>query len=255
MMPGYPEGLEAHQAMEEGGNTMEQHIIHKPPISVTDLALLRKGGAQVLVDTSFEINEVDLAHEVHPFKAFLFFSRFSGTVEGEAYAFRKCYSRGCTHNLCPHVSQAVMIANRYLQRDYRALEEAGIEVEKKLFTLESMLAKFEEKRDEFVSTLILEDYIHIAKGGDDISIDVSLEYLPAVENFANYREKRVFFAANFNVNHLGENHICQRCLACYAMDKEREERQAAMELANRRAASIYAEFDKATIKYNQVFFE
>ena len=234
---------------------MEQHIIHKPPISVTDLALLGKEGAQITVDNSFEINEVDLAHEEHPFKAFLFFSRFSGSVDDEEYEFRKCYSRGCTHNLCPHVSQAVMIANRYLQRDYRTLAEAGIEVEGKLFTLESMLAKFEEKRDEFVSTLILEDYINIAKGGDDISIDISLEYLPAVENFANYKEKRVFFAANFNVTHLGETHICQRCLACYAMDNETEEGQTAKELANRRVTSIYAEFDKANIKYNKVFFE
>jgi hypothetical protein len=234
---------------------MEENIIHIPPISVTDLALLKKKGAQVTVDNSFEINEVDLAHERYPFKAFLFFSRFSGAVDGDDYAFRKCYSRGCTHNLCPHVSQAVMIANRYLQRDYRALEEAGIELEKRLFTLENMLAKFEEKRDEFVSTLILEDYINIARGGEDISIDVSVEYIPAVENFANYKQKRMFFTGNFNVSHLGKIHICHRCFACYAMDKEKEESQIAKELANRRVASIYEEFDKAGIKHHKVFFE
>jgi hypothetical protein len=234
---------------------MEENIIHIPPISVTDLALLKKKGAQVTVDNSFEINEVDLAHERYPFKAFLFFSRFSGAVDGDDYAFRKCYSRGCTHNLCPHVSQAVMIANRYLQRDYRALEEAGIELEKRLFTLENMLAKFEEKKDEFVSTLILEDYINIARGGEDISIDVSVEYIPAVENFANYKQKRMFFTGNFNVSHLGKIHICHRCFACYAMDKEKEESQIAKELANRRVASIYEEFDKAGIKHHKVFFE
>ena len=234
---------------------MDENIIHTPPISVTDLALLKGKGSQVTVDNSFEINEVDLAHEKHPFKAFLFFSRFSGTVDGDEYEFRKCYSRGCTHNLCPHVSQAVMIANRYLQRDYNALEKAGIEVDKKLFTLENMLAQFEERRDEFVSTLILEDYINIAKGGEDISIDVSVEYLPAVENFANYKEKRMFFTGNFTVSHLGENHICQRCFACYAMDKEKEESPTAKGLANRRVASVYEEFDKAGIKYNKVFFE
>ncbi len=234
---------------------MDENIIHTPPISVTDLALLKGKGSQVTVDNSFEINEVDLAHEKHPFKAFLFFSRFSGDVDGDEYAFRKCYSRGCTHNLCPHVSQAVMIANRYLQRDYNALEQAGIEIEKKLFTLENMLAKFEEQKDEFVSTLILEDYINIAKGGEDISIDVSVEYLPAVENFANYKEKRMFFAANFNVSHLGKVHICHRCFSCYAMDKEKEEIRTAKELSNRRVAFLYEEFDKAGIKYNKVFFE
>ena len=234
---------------------MDEIIIHKPPISVTDLALLKGKGSQVTLDNSFEINEVDLAHEKHPFKAFLFFSRFSGTVDGDEYEFRKCYSRGCTHNLCPHVSQAVMIANRYLQRDYNALEQAGIEVEKKLFTLEKMLAVFEEQRDEFISTLILEDYINLAKGGEDISIDISVEYLPAVENFASYKEKRMFFAANFNVSHLGKVHICHRCFSCYAMENEMEEIQTAKELANRRVASVYEEFDQAGIKFNKVFFE
>ncbi|MEJ2588683.1 MAG: hypothetical protein P8165_14135 [Deltaproteobacteria bacterium] len=143
--------------------------------------MLKRRGSRVTVSNSFEINEVDLVHEEYPFKAFLFFSCFSGTVEGEPYTFRKCYSQGCTHNLCPHVSQAVTIANRYLQRDYKALEDEGIQLEKKLFSLEDMVAKFEAQRDEFVSTLILEDYVNIAENGDDIAVDVSLEYLPAVE--------------------------------------------------------------------------
>ena len=234
---------------------MNDRIIHTPPISVTDLSMLKERGSEVTVDNTFEINEVNLAHEKHPFKAFLFFSRFSGSVDGKEYEFRKCYSRGCMHNLCPHVSQAVMIANRYLQRDYQALEKAGIEVEKKLFTLENMLAQFEDKRDEFIGALIIDDYINIAKGGEDVSVDVTLEYLPAVENFANYKERCVFFAINYNVTHLGETHICQRCLACYAIDKEEAERETARELANSRASGIYARFDEANIKYNKVFFE
>lgn len=234
---------------------MDQPTIHRPPISVTDLILLHREGRRVTVNNSFEINEVDMAHGENPFRSFLFFSRFSGAIDGEAYSFRKCYSRGCQHNLCPHVSQAVMIANRYLQRDFRRLEEAGIKVEKKLFTLESMLAKFEEERDRFVSPLILEDYITIAKSGDEVAIDVSLEYLPAVENFANFKEKRLFFAANFNVHHLGKTQVCQRCLACFAQEKETDERSTARELANRRAASIYEAFDEARIKYNRAFFE
>ncbi len=233
---------------------MKEQIVHKPPISVIDLILLKEKGSAVTIDNTFEINEVELVHEEHPFQAFLFFSRFSGTVDGEDYSFRKCYSKGCTHNLCPHVSQAVITANRYLNRDYQALKKAGIEVNENLFTLETMLAKFEEKRDEFVSTLILEDYINIAKEGNDVSVDISLEYLPAVENFANYKQKRVFFTANFNVTHLGETHVCQRCLACYAIDNEKEEVDTARELANRRLAALYADFDEAKIKYNKVFF-
>ena len=233
---------------------MEEAIVHNPPISVTDLVLLKQNGATIKIDNTFEINAVDLVHEENPFRAFLFFSLFSGTVDGEPYEFRKCYSRGCTHNLCPHVSQAVMIANRYLKRDYRALEKVGITLEENLFTLEDMLARFEEKRSDFVATLILEDYIHIAKDGDKIAIKASLENFPAVENFANTSEKRMFFAANFSVEYLGETHICHRCFSCYAMDRERVEAQTAKELANRRLVSIYTDFDRAGIQYNKALF-
>ena len=234
---------------------MDEHVVHTPPISVIDLVLLKEKGAEITVHNSFEINEVQFTHEKHPFEAFLFFSRFSGAVDGQEYSFRKCYSRGCPHNLCPHVSQAIMIANRYLQRDYQTLKKAGVEVENKLFTLETMIAKFKEQKDEFVSTLIIDDYVNIAKEGNDISIEVSLEYLPAVENFANYKERRMFMAGNFTVTYLGESHVCQRCLACYAMDREKEEKQIALGLANIRLALIYEDFDQAKIEYNKQFFD
>lgn len=234
---------------------MDETIFHNPPISVMDLVLLKQKGATITVNNTFEINEVDLAHEENPFRAFLFFSHLSGTVDGEPYEFRKCYSRGCTHNLCPHVSQAVMIANRYLMRDYKTLEKVGISLEENLFSLEDMLVKFEKKRDEYVATLILEDYINLARDGEKIDVHVSSEIFPAVENFANYKEKRMFFAVNFNVNYLRETHVCQRCFSCYAMEHEQEDMQTARELANRRLSSIYKSFDKAGIQYNKLFFE
>lgn len=234
---------------------MDETIVHNPPISVTDLIALKQKGAKVTVDNAFEINEVDLAHEKVPFRAFLFFGRFKGLVDDQPYKFRKCYARGCTHNLCPHVSQAVTIANRYLIRDYKKLEKVGISMVENLFSLEDMLARFEAKRDEYVSTLILEDYIHIARDGEKIDIDISLENFPAAENFANRTEKRMFFSTNFHVKHLGETHICNRCFSCYAMDREREEAQTAKELANRRLAAIYTDFDKVGISYNRIFYQ
>jgi len=234
---------------------MDEMIVHNPPISITDLKALKLKGAAITVNSTFEINEVDLVHEENPFRAFLFFSHFSGTVDGKPYEFRKCYAKGCQHNLCPHVSQAVMIANRYLKRDFTTLRKAGIAVEESFFTLENMLAQFEEKRDDFVVTLILEDYIRIAEEGDNIAIDVSVEKFPAVENFINHSEKRMFFSANFNVDYLEETHVCQRCFSCYVMEREKEEAKVPMDLANRRLANIYQEFKKANIDFNEVFFQ
>ena len=233
----------------------KRQVKQNSPMRITDLVSLKQKGHEVTVDNSFEINEVELDHEEHPFQAFLFFSRFTGAIDGKEYSFRKCYSRGCTHNLCPHVSQAVMIANRYLQRDFAVLEKAGIYLSGKLFTLEGMLSKFEEKRDEFASTMILDDYIHLAKEGNEISIHIDLENFAAVENFENQKEKRLYFSVNFAVTHSEETHVCQRCLSCCALADSESDIRFARDLANRRAAIIYEEFDKAKIKYNQAFFE
>jgi hypothetical protein len=234
---------------------MEQTTIHNPPIRINDLLLLKQKGATVTCAPSFEINQIDFTHMENEFQAVLFFCRFSGKVDEEEYSFRKCYARGCPHNLCPHVSQAVMIANRYLQKDYRRLKEAGIDVEPKLFTLDDMVVKFEDFREEQDPTLTIDDYLHIAREGSEVSMKVSVEYMPAVENFGNQRERRVFLVANFDVMSLGATHQCQRCFACFAADRESEEKPRQIRIANDRLRNLYKEFDAVGIKYDKKFFE
>ena len=56
---------------------MDAAIVHNPPISITDLELLKAKGATVTVRNTFEINEVDLVHEKKPVSClFVFFSFF-----------------------------------------------------------------------------------------------------------------------------------------------------------------------------------
>ena len=221
---------------------------------IDDLITAQMKGSAVKCEPFFEINEVDFTHMNNKFQAVLFFCRFCGTIDGDEYNFRKCYARGCPHNLCPHVSQAVMIANRYLQKDYRELKQAGIDVETKLFSLDDMVVKFQDYRDEQGPILTLDDYMHIAREGSDVSMAVSVEYLPAVENFGNHKERRTFLLANFNATSLGVSHQCQRCLACYATDKEADEKPRQMRIANDRLDKLFKEFDQAGIKYNKLFF-
>jgi len=234
---------------------MEQNNIHDPPNRVTDLIGLKQRGASIECRTSFEILPVDFAHRKTPFQAFVFLCRWTGTVEGKAFTFRKCYARGCPHNLCPHVSQAIMIANRYLQRDYRRLELGGIEIEKKLFTLEDMVVKFEGIQEEYRPTLSIHDYITIAKEGNDVSVEVELEYVPAVEHFANYKNSQVFLMVNLKITSLAETHHHERCLACYPAEKEKEEKEMQVKIANERLNVLYKEFDEAAIRYEKKFFE
>jgi len=234
---------------------MEQDPAHIQPSRITDLIALKKSGASVTCQVSFEILPVEFAHRKNPFRAHIFLCRYECTGDGKEFNFRKCYARGCSHNLCPHVSQAVMTANRYLQRDYHKLEQAGIEIEKHLFTLEEMMVKFDGYQEEHGPILTIHDYINIAKEGNEVAVAVDLEFVPGVEHFANYENQMIFMMVEFAVSWLGKTHQYERCLACYPMEKEKEEKQQNIEVANARLKLLYEEFDQAAVKHEKAFFD
>jgi len=226
-----------------------------PPHRVVDIAGCKQAGADVTCGAEFEVVPVDFMQRDNPYRAHVFLCRYSGTVDGAPYSFRKCYARGCSHNLCPHVSQAILIANRYLQRDYRVLAEAGITLSKRLFTLDDMVVKFEAYRAEHGPTLTIDDYIRIAEEGDTVSVAVGLDYLPAVEHFARYQNPQTFLNGRFLVSVRGEDHPTQRCFACYPTEREREDKPMAVRIANKRLLNLYESFEKTGITYDKVFFE
>jgi hypothetical protein len=233
---------------------MGQTSVNNPPNRVTDLVGLKKKESAVTCRTSFEILPVDFAHHDNPFQAFIFLCRYKGTIDGEDYEFRKCYARGCPDNLHPHVSQAIIIANRYLQKDYRKLKEAGIETERQLFTLEDMIVKFDGYQKEYDATLVIDDFINIAKEGNDVSVKVALESVPGVEHFVGYDNEMTFMMAEFMITCLGKTHRYERCLACYQTEREKEERQYRINIANERLKILYDEFDQASITYERRTF-
>ena len=230
-------------------------MIHNPPNRVTDLIALKKGGTIVDCQTFFEVVPVDFTHRNNAFQAYVFLCRYTGQVDSKEFTFRKCYARGCPHNLCPHVSQAIMIANRYLQKDYRLMEQAGLKIDQRLFTLEDMLVKFDGVAETYGSVLTIHDYINIAKEGNPVSLDITLEYVPAVEHFAHEKNSQTFLMVDFSVTCLGETCQCERCLACYATDMEKQEKQQKIKVANDRLNLLYSEFDQAVIKYEKRLFE
>jgi hypothetical protein len=228
--------------------------MNNPPKRVTDLIELKQRGKKITCRTDFEILPVDFSHRANPFQAYIFLCNYNGTIGGKEFSFRKCYSRGCPHNLCPHVSQAVMIANRYLQRDYRRLEECGVDIERRMFTLEEMIVKFNGYHEAYGPILTIHDYINIAKEGNDVSVDIDLEYVPAVEHFVHYENKQTFLMVDFTVATLGRSGRYERCLACYPTGEE-QERRIAIGVANERLRLLCQEFDDASISYKKCFFE
>lgn len=228
-------------------------VLHLPR-RITDLIALQERGKAVTCFPEFEILPVDFFHQKNPYKAYIFLCRFNGEIEGRSYSFRKCYARGCPQNQCSHVSLAVLIANRYLQRDYQRLGRAGIKVNEFLFTLEEMIVKFDGCNQEHDSMLTLEDCLEMAKGGDKVAVDIQLEYVPAVEHFANQKNAQTFLTADFVVTASQKQKDFQRCLACYQTDREREEKTDQVGVANARLSLLYQAFAKSTVQYNEMFF-
>lgn len=233
---------------------MEALSITRDPRRITDLIEAKSGGSDVQLNIRFEIIPAEFHHRSNPFQAYIFLARYVGAIDGRAFEFRKCYARGCPNNLCTHVSQAVKIANRYLQRDYHALETGGIDVDKILFSLDDMVIKFDALKDDGPPQLSIPDLVVIAKSGKVITVQVTLELIPAVEHFSSIEKPQTFLSGVFRALSEDEIYHCHRCFACFPTDKEDEEREQAVRVANARLALVYDDFKASGIICQPQYF-
>ena len=147
-----------------------------------------------------------------------------------------------------------MIANRYLQRDYHRLEQAGIAVDRRLFSLEEMTVKFEDLHEDTAQATTIYDFIADASGCPGISVEPSLEWVSAVEHFAHQDSRTIFLMANFRIDCQGKITRYERCLACYPAEANHAERQKKITIANQRLKSLYEEFEYAAIRCKKQYF-
>ncbi|MBW2614041.1 MAG: hypothetical protein JRE14_00075 [Deltaproteobacteria bacterium] len=83
------------------------------------------------------------------------------------------------------------------------------------------------------------DLVSLKQGGSRVSCRTSFEILPV----------------DFVVTCLGKTGHYERCLACYPFEKENEERQQKIGIANERLKLLYEEFDKAAIRHSKDYYE
>ena len=173
---------------------------------------------------------------------------------GRDYAFRKCYARGCPNNLCPHVSQAVLIANRYLQRDYHKLRAAGIEVEERLFDLADMMVAFDQSPAPGVDIWTLPDLVAAARDGRRVNVALALSFISAVEHFDRRDQPQTYLIGEFDATVDDAPCRCERCFACYPTEGGEADRRKAVEIADARLALLYEEFQQAGIPCPRRYF-
>lgn len=231
----------------------------QPPNRIRDLISLRQLGYDLTLDIRFEIIPVNFAQKDISYQAYIFICRFEGTMDDTPFGFRKCYAKGCPHNLCPHVAQAVMIANRYLARDYKRLRQAGIVPKEKFFRLEEMITGFDQAharaaKEAAGGILTIHDFIRMAHEGQSIQVEVGVELISGVEHFGSQDIQQCFLMADFDITAFGAQSRFQRCVACYLSPEEEIEKPIAITTANDRLKLLYAEFEAAGIQYIPRFF-
>jgi len=233
---------------------MEPTSQGKAPMRITEIVDAKKSGATVAVQIRFEILPVDFRHDNSPFQAYIFLAHYHGAIDTVPFEFRKCYARGCPNNLCTHVSQAVNIANRYLQRDYSALASAGIAIQPNLFTLDDMVVKFERLKESGEPSLTIPEVIGLAQAGKQISVTTKLAFLPAVEHFAHQENAQTFLSGELTASTEKKTYHCQRCFACFPTDSSGNERSQAIRVANARLELMFKEFERVGIAHEKTFF-
>ena len=97
----------------------------------------KKGIGKVKVgeicQTYFEIVPLEIDDSGNSVRAFIFLCRYGGTVDADAYGFRKCYARACSDHQCANMYQAVMTAKPYAYADYNEFDNASIKCKKQFF--------------------------------------------------------------------------------------------------------------------------
>lgn len=232
---------------------METRVQSYKPRRITDLVDAAAAGATVSVDIDFDILPVDFHHGDHPFQAYIFLAHYTGAIDGQGFTFRKCYARGCPNNLCTHVSQAIIIANRYLERDRHTLKAAGIPTGDNRFTLDDMIVKFERREDRDEPVLTIPELVQLAEGGDT-AVTVKLEFLPAVEHFASRENAQTFLSGEFTAESPKGTYHCHRCFACFPTQGSETAAMQAAVVANARLEIIYQAFERAGITFQKQFF-
>jgi hypothetical protein len=152
------------------------------------------------------------------------------------------------------VSQAVNIANRYLQRDYHALRSGGLEVTEILFSLDDMIVKFETLKEEGPAHLSILELTDMAKSGKSITVDITLELIPAVEHFSHTDKPRTYLSGEFTAKTADKTYHCHRCFACFDTGQDDEGKETAIRVANARLALIYSEFKESGILHRTTYF-
>jgi hypothetical protein len=224
------------------------------PARVRDLIRAADQGLEVSCAADPQVIDSDFFHENQWKPAHILLCWFTGTVEGVPFGFRKCYSRSRLTGTCSQGINAVMIANRYLQADYRLIEKAGIAVSRTFFSIQEVLLRQRMEQDADCNPMTVNDVVQIAREGNEVIVEANLDAVLAIEHYTDVDTDKIYLMADLVVITLGSTTHCKRCLGSYAAENEDREKIPAVSVANHRLQDIYEQFREAGVGCNEGYF-
>lgn len=177
---------------------------------------------------------------------------FNGIVEGDRFAFKKNYSFAGDDS--KYALGCLLIANNRLQMDYDRLREAGIPVNQEFFTFENSYIGLTGDASAKSPALRLQNFIHLARTGIPISVDVDLKR-PAIVVKQEDAEKKGFGLVATFVFGTGEDKTTiEKIYATGSYDDAKKYQEEIKEVANKRLTRDCERLRRAGIKVDEPAF-
>ena len=221
---------------------------------IQDLLWAKSKGQSIVCNPRLELIPADFFNKLTWERVRIFVCRFSGSVAGTDFSFRKCYGRTQLNGSCRGGTNAVMTANRFLEKDYHRLQKTGIKTSGPLFSLQDLLIDQNLPQETGFPPMTIYDFIYMAEEGNQVIVEVDLDTITAIEHYPDVNVAQNYLMADFTVIALGNTSHCQRCLASYPAIEEDTRGASMMRVANNRLQALYRTFKKAGIEYNISFF-
>ena len=131
-------------------------------------------GKKVVLQTKLLREVIKIEREGQPAETVILSVEYSGTVDGNPFAFQKNYS--FVDDSIRYALECLLIANNRLQMDYDRLKEAGIGVPGDFFTLQNSFIGLSGDASLKSPALRLQDFIHLFRAGAGVSVHVNLSH-------------------------------------------------------------------------------
>jgi hypothetical protein len=209
-------------------------------------------GKKIALNTK-PIREVSrLKQEGQYIDAVILSMEYSGTVNGDHFAFKKEYS--FAYDEAEYALECLLIANNRLQMDYQRLKEAGIVVKGEFFTFQNSFLGLPGDSSLKKPALRLQDFIQLMHAGGSVSVDVTLKCPDMVVKQVDGEKKGFGRIATFEFTTVEGKTTIEKLynIGCY--DDTAEAQAETREVANKRLARDCERLRSAGMKVDKLAF-